>query len=285
MPQQDDSNSTSGIQLYTAGTPNGHKINILVEELGVDYTVHKIDIAKNVQKEDWFLKINPNGRIPAIVDKNEGRNKRVFEGGAIMLYLCERYDKEHKISFPYDSDDYWEMVEWIIWMQSGIGPMQVSRHTLSTTQHQLELTTNKPKQQGQANHFYRYAPTKISYAIERYQTETKRLYRVLEDRLVSRAPDSDGNQWLVGGKYTIADLASFSWVNWAEWAGVDTKPFPKVEKWVQAIASRPATQKGVNIPEKFEMKEAMKTKAGEEEYAKHHSNWVMRGMEEESGKH
>lgn len=89
----------------------------------------------------------------------------------------------------------------------------------------------------------------------------------------------------MGEKYTIADLACFSWVNWAEWAGVDTKPFPKVEKWMQAIASRPATQKGVNIPEKFEMKEAMKTKSGEEQYAKHHSNWVMKGMEDESGKH
>lgn len=153
------------------------------------------------------------------------------------------------------------MVNWIIWMQSGIGPMQ-----------------------GQANHFYRYAPTKIDYAIQRYQTETKRLYEVLNDRLKEQEGKGEG-LWLVGGKYTIADLACFSWVNWAEWAGVETKPFTEVVKWMDTINERPATKKGVNIPDKFEMKEAMKTKEGEEEYAKHHSNWVMKGQEADQEKH
>lgn len=138
--------------------------------------------------------------------------------------------------------------------------------------------------QGQANHFYRYAPTKIEYAINRYQTETKRLYEVLNERLKSQRSDGKG-LWLVGGKYSIADLASFSWVNWAEWAGVSLDNFPEVNEWLGVIQQREATQKGVSIPEKFEMKEAMKTKEGENEYEKHHSNWVMKGQEADQEKH
>lgn len=136
----------------------------------------------------------------------------------------------------------------------------------------------------QANHFYRYAPEKIQYGIDRYQTETKRLYQVLEDRLAEQQNKSEG-LWIVGGKYTIADLACFSWINWAEWAGVPTGPFPNIEKWMKAINDRPATQRGVNIPEEFEMKKAMKTKEGEEEYAKHHSNWVMQGQKADQERH
>lgn len=139
-----------------------------------------------------------------------------------MLYLCQKYDTEHRISYPFDSEKYWEVVQWLTWMQSGLGPMQ-----------------------GQANHFFRYAPEKIGYAIERYQTETKRLYGVLEERLREQKGNShtvaggatstagekkgtgDGKgPWLVGDKFTIADLACFSWINWAEWAGVDVGEFP-----------------------------------------------------------
>ena len=121
------------IVLYTSGTPNGQKASITLEELGLPYEVQNIQISKNVQKEDWYLKINPNGRIPALVDKTPStdgkpREKRIFESGAMMLYLCERYDPEHKLSYPYDSDEYWEVVEWLVWMQSGLGPMQVSWH-------------------------------------------------------------------------------------------------------------------------------------------------------------
>ncbi|EMC96075.1 hypothetical protein BAUCODRAFT_34844 [Baudoinia panamericana UAMH 10762] len=246
------------IDLYTAGTPNGQKISCTLEELGLKYNVHHVDISKNQQKEEWFLKINPNGRIPAIVDHTSGKPQRIFEGAAIQLYLCSKYDPKHNISFPYDSAEYWEMVSWLTWMQSGIGPMQ-----------------------GQANHFYRYAPTKIDYAINRYQTETKRLYGVLNDRL--KGAESGG--WLVGRKYTIADLCCFSWVNWAEWAGVETKTFPELQGWLERIQGREAVRRGVDVPEKFEMKEKMKTKEGEEEYAKHHSNWVMQGMKEDQEKH
>jgi glutathione S-transferase len=134
--------------------------------------------------------------------------------------------------------------------------------------------------QGQANHFYRYAPKKIEYAIDRYQTETKRLYQVLEDHLASSK-----NSWLVGGKFSIADLNIFCWVNWAEWAGVSVDKFPQLQEWLAKINERPAVQRGLNIPEKFEMKEKLKTKEGEEEYARYHSNWVMQGMKDDSEKH
>jgi len=116
------------IVLYTSGAPNGQKASITLEELGLPYEVKTIQISKNVQKEDWFLRINPNGRIPAIIDRTptadgKTREKRIFEGGALML--CARYDPANKISYPYDTDKYWEVVEWLTWMQSGLGPMQV----------------------------------------------------------------------------------------------------------------------------------------------------------------
>ena len=118
------------IILYTSGTPNGQKASITLEELGLPYKVENVQISKNVQKENWFLQINPNGRIPAIIDNTpsadgQPRSKRIFESGALMLYLCERYDKDHKLCYAYDTDQYWEVVEWLIWMQSGLGPMQV----------------------------------------------------------------------------------------------------------------------------------------------------------------
>lgn len=118
------------IVLYTSGTPNGQKASITLEELGLKYEVKHIQISKNEQKEGWYLRINPNGRIPAMIDRTptpdgKSREKRMFESGAMMLYLCQKYDPDNRISYPYDSDKYWEVVEWLIWMQSGLGPMQV----------------------------------------------------------------------------------------------------------------------------------------------------------------
>jgi len=227
------------------------------------------------------LRINPNGRIPAIIDRTGGKEKRVFEGQAIMLYLVQKYDTEGRISYPFDTDKYWEVVEWLTWMQSGIGPMQ-----------------------GQANLFFRYAPTKIDYAIKRYQTETRRLYQVLEDRLLfqkendrttAKTPASSagdveknnqsGGPWIVGSKMTIADIACFSWINWAEWAGVDVSQFKEVKKWLDRINARPAVARGLDVPEPFKLKERMRSKEGEEEYAKYHGNWVMKGQDEEQEKH
>jgi glutathione S-transferase len=251
------------IDLYTSGTPNGQKANCLLEELGLSYKAHNIDLSKNEQKQEWFLKINPNGRIPALVDNTPttGNGNRVFESGALMLYLCEKYDQDHRISFPYDSDDYWEAMSWHIWMQSGLGPMQ-----------------------GQANHFYRYAPEKIEYGIDRYQTETKRLFGVLEERLKEQELKGLG-LWIVGGKYSFVDLNCWCWVNWAEWAGVRIDGFPRLAEWAHVIQQRDAVKRGVDGPDKFEMKEAMKTKKGEAEYAEYHSNWVMQGQMEDQEKH
>ncbi|KAL8956260.1 MAG: hypothetical protein Q9193_006171 [Seirophora villosa] len=253
---------------YTSSTPNGQKVSITLEDLGVHYEVKNIQISKDVQKEDWFLKINPNGRIPAIVDKTptpdgKPREKRIFEGGAILLYLTQRYDPNDKLNYPYDTDEYWEVVEWLVWMQSGVGPMQ-----------------------GQANHFYRYAPEKIEYGIKRYQTETKRLYQVLEDRLAeqTKTPTNDG-PWIVGDRMTIADIANFSWVNCAAWAGVDVTQFKNLSHWVDRINERAAVKRGLDVPEPFIMKEKLKTKEGEEEYAKHHSQWIMKGQEADQQKH
>lgn len=250
------------LDLYTSGTPNGQKSSIILDELGLQYTTHAISLSKNEQKESWYLEtINPNGRIPALVDNTPIRPIRIFESGALMLYLTERYDKENKISFEYGSEEYWEAMSWHVWMQSGLGPMQ-----------------------GQANHFYRYAPEKIQYGIDRYQTETKRLYQVLEDRLGRQEKEGLG-LWIVGGKYSFVDLNCFCWVNWAEWAGISLQPFPKLQKWLGVINEREAVKRGLDVPEKFELKEKLKTKEGEEEYAKYHSNWVMQGHNEDKEKY
>ncbi|KAL8807945.1 MAG: hypothetical protein Q9182_000411 [Xanthomendoza sp. 2 TL-2023] len=263
------SSPQTDILLYTSGTPNGQKASITLEELGIHYEVKNVEISKNVQKEEWFLKINPNGRIPAIVDKTptsdgKAREKRIFESGALMLYLCQKYDPNNKLNYAYDTDEYWEVVEWLIWMQSGLGPMQ-----------------------GQANHFYRYAPEKIDYGINRYQTETKRLYQVLEDRLAHQATtaSNDDGPWIVGGQMTIADIANFSWVNWAEWAGVDVQRFRLLSEWLDRMNARPAVKRGLDVPEPFTMKEKLKSKEGEEEFAEHHSRWVMQGQEADQKQH
>jgi glutathione S-transferase len=166
--------------------------------------------------------------------------------------LTAKYDPEHKVSFAYDTPEYWDVVEWLVWMQSGLGPMQ-----------------------GQANHFYRYAPEKIEYGIKRYQNETLRLYSVLEDRLKEQQAKDQCN-WLVGGRYTIADLCSYSWVNWAPWAGIDTSPFPNLEKWVEAIDARPATNKGLNLTNKFDKREKFGDKDKMEREAKKSSEWIIK---------
>ncbi|RMX95001.1 hypothetical protein D0867_13649, partial [Hortaea werneckii] len=172
--------SESDIHLYTTQTPNGIKISILLEELGLPYQHTKIDISKNTQKEPWFLAINPNGRIPALTDKfTDGQPIRLFESGSIMQYLVARYDTSHTLSFPAGSREAVEMTNWLFFMNAGVGPMQ-----------------------GQANHFTRYAPEQIPYGVNRYQNETRRLYGVLDKHLA----DSKA-EYLVGNKCSIADIA------------------------------------------------------------------------------
>ncbi len=203
----------SMIDLYTAPTPNGYKISIALEEMEVAYQVRAIRLDLNQQKEAWFTAINPNGRIPAIVDRANG-DFAVFESGAILLYLAERFCK----LLPSDLKGRSEVAQWLMFQMGGIGPMQ-----------------------GQANVFLRYAPEKIEYAIQRYQKETSRLYGVLDARLADR-------EYLASPHLSIADVATWPWIRSHEWAGVSLENFPNLSKWHDALALRPAFQKGVAIP-------------------------------------
>lgn len=205
------------IDLYTSTTPNGWKASIALEELGLDYETHPISLLKGEQKQGWYLELNPNGRIPTIVDRDEG-GYVVFESGAILQYLAEKTGR----LMPADRKGRFEVIQWLMFQMSGIGPMQ-----------------------GQANVFYRYAPEKIPYAIERYQNETKRLYRVLDHRLADRE--------YLAGDYSIADIANWSWVSLHFWAGVDIDDMPHLQRWLKAIGERPAVQRGVRVPEPVEL--------------------------------
>ncbi|KAK4917916.1 Glutathione S-transferase 2 [Elasticomyces elasticus] len=253
------SQKQSNITLYTDSTPNGIKISMALEELGLPYRVEHINISTNKQKEPWFLEINPNGRIPAITDTFEdGNTIRLFESGSIFQYLAETYDSEsHKISFPAGSREYYECNNWLWFQNAGLGPMQ-----------------------GQANHFFRYAPEKIKYGIDRYQNETRRLYKVLDTHLASSK-----SGFLVGDHISIADISTVGWVMWAGWAGVDVSEFPTLQKWEQMLMARPAMKKGGDVPKPLKIKE-MLAKSPEEadKYAKMHSGWIMKGMGDDAQK-
>jgi glutathione S-transferase len=229
----------SGIELLTWGTPNGHKASIILEELkaayGKDYVWQGINISENVQKEPWFTKYSPNGRIPAIVD-HDRNDFSVFEGAAILAYLTRHYDPEHKFSFT-DPDDLSRCEQWISWQHGGL----VSPRALF----QSEIADDdQGPMQGQANHFYRLAKERIPYPTQRYVGETERLYGVLDHQLQDR-------EYLVGpgkGKYSIADIANFGWVNIAYFSGVDLSKFPNLEKWWKRVHDRPAVKKGTSVP-------------------------------------
>jgi GST-like protein len=200
------------IDLYTAPTPNGWKVSIALEELGLAYTVHPVALDKLEQKQPWFTALNPNGRIPAIVDRGNG-DFPVFESGAILVYLAERAGK----LLPSEPKARSVAMQWLMFQMSGIGPMQ-----------------------GQANVFFRYAPEKIQYAIDRYQNETRRLYEVLERRL--------GEVEYLAGDYSIADVATWPWVSIHSWAGVSLDGLPQVARWLETVGKRPAVQKGRAVP-------------------------------------
>jgi glutathione S-transferase len=209
------------IDLYTSPTPNGWKASIMLEEIGLRYTVKPIRLEQLEQKQEWYLKLNPNGRIPTIVDHDEG-GFAVFESGAILIYLAEKTGQ----LMPRDTKGRSTVIQWLMFQMGGIGPMQ-----------------------GQANVFYRYAPEKIPYAIERYQKETKRLFKVLDHRLADHE--------YLAGDYSIADVATWPWATLHGWAGVDIDDLPNLERWIQRVGERPAVVKGRGIPEmiKFEDKE------------------------------
>ncbi|WEN43168.1 Disulfide-bond oxidoreductase YfcG [Thauera sp. GDN1] len=200
------------IDLYTAATPNGHKISIALEELGLPYSLRVLDLSANEQKEPWFLAINPNGRIPAIVDHDEG-DFAVFESGAILIYLAEKTGR----LMPQDPKGRSRVLQWLMFQMGGIGPMM-----------------------GQANVFYRYFPEKIQPAIDRYQGEVRRLFRVLDGHLAK-------NEYLAGD-YSIADIANWAWVRTHNWSGVAIDDLPNLKRWRDQIRARPAVQRGIEMP-------------------------------------
>ncbi|MBI3247128.1 MAG: glutathione S-transferase N-terminal domain-containing protein [Deltaproteobacteria bacterium] len=206
------------IELLTAATPNGWKVSIALEEMGLPYTVRPLALPKNEQKEDWFLKINPNGRIPAIID-HDNDDFAVFESGAILIYLAEKTGK----LLPRDEKGRSRAMQWLMFQMGGIGPMM-----------------------GQANVFFRYAPEKIPYAIERYQRECRRLFEVLEGQLATQ-------EYLANDEYSIADIANWSWVHTYKWSGASIDGLPHLQRWLAAIRARPAVERGRAVPERLEL--------------------------------
>lgn len=213
------------LKLYTASTPNGFKISILLELLNLKYDVQSIDIGTNVQKEDWYLKLNPNGKIPTLVDNSTGTT--ISESGAIMQYLVDTYDKENKVSYKYGTKEYYSQLELLYFQMAGLGPMQ-----------------------GQANHFSIFAPEKVPYGINRYINETKRIYSVLEEFLVR---NNHNGLYLVGNHYSIADIAIYPWANILNILGVDLNDYPLTSKWVAQMSELPEVQKGLTIPKKLSL--------------------------------
>ncbi len=215
MPDSPAPQSRQPIQLWTWTTPNGHKVHIALEELGLPYTVVPVDIGAGDQFKPEFLAITPNHRIPAIVDPDGpgGQPFSLFESGAILIYLAEKTGR----LLPTDAAERYTCLQWLMFQMGGVGPMF-----------------------GQWNHFAAYAPEKLPYAIERYGNEVKRLHRVLEKRL-------EQSEYLAGGAYSIADIATFPWVRNPDRRGIDLADYPAVRRWHDAIAARPAVQRGVAV--------------------------------------
>lgn len=201
------------IDLYYWPTPNGHKISIMLEEVGFEYKMIPVNIGRGEQFKPDFLKISPNNRMPAIVDHDAaGGPISIFESGAILMYLAEKSGK----FLPTDPRKKYEVVQWLMWQMGGLGPMA-----------------------GQANHFRNYANEKIPYAIDRYTKEVNRLAGVLNRRLEDRE--------YLAGEYSIADMASFPWTSGADRAGVDMNEFPNVVRWQNTMRARPAVVRGLAV--------------------------------------
>ena len=199
------------IELYTAATPNGYKVSIALEELGLKYEVKKIELSKGTQREPWFLNLNPNGRIPVLKHGKEV----IFDSGAILYFLAKKYNK----LMPTSESGRLKVMQWLMFQMSGIGPMQ-----------------------GQANVFYRYLDEKIPQAISRYQNECRRLYEVLDSQL-------NGRKWICDD-YSIADIANWCWVRVYYWAGINIEGLKNLKKWMELMEKRPACIKGSDIPKR-----------------------------------
>src|SRR4051794_23225586 len=212
MPLRQRTGAAALIDLYTAATPNGWKVSIALEELGLPYELHVIDMAAGEQKQPWFTGINPNGRIPAIVDRDNG-DFPVFESGAILLYLAEKTGR----LIPADGKGRSRVVQWLMFQMGGVGPMM-----------------------GQANVFTRYFPEELPTVIDRYRRESRRLFEVLDRQLA----ETD----YLAGDYSIADIANWSWVHTHEWPGVEVAGLDNLQRWMDSIAARPAVRKGIVSP-------------------------------------
>ena len=202
------------IDLYTWTTPNGRKASIMLEEVGLPYTVHAVNITEGEQFDPEFLKISPNNKIPAIVDQENGLT--MMQSGAILLYLAEKAG----MLMPKEGRASWQVMEWLMWQMGDLGPMI-----------------------GQAHHFLKFNKGKSAYAEERYAKEAMRLYGVLDKRLAE-------HEYIVD-EYSVADVAAWPWISRFEWHGIDLGEFPNVKRWYVAIASRPAVQKGYHVPKKM----------------------------------
>ena len=201
--------------LYNWPTSNGKKINIMVEELGVEYTIHPIAIGKDDQFTPEYVKINPNSKIPAIIDQDGpgGKPYTLFESGAILMYMGEK----HCQFYPQDLAKRYETIQWLMFQMGGIGPIF-----------------------GQAHHFRRAAPEKAPYGIERYTKEARRLWGVLDGHLAE-------HEWVAAGEYTIADIAIFPWTQRYEWEGIALEEFPNVKRWYEVVGARPGVQRGLAL--------------------------------------
>ncbi|HJS21667.1 MAG TPA: glutathione S-transferase N-terminal domain-containing protein [Steroidobacteraceae bacterium] len=200
------------IELFTSETPNGWKVSIALEEMALPYEYRHIKLSQREQKQDWYLKLNPNGRIPTIVD-HDNDDFVVFESGAILVYLAEKTG----LFLPRDVKGRSLVMQWLMFQMAGVGPMM-----------------------GQANVFYRYAPEKIPYAIDRYQREVRRLLEILDRRLAD-------NEYLAGD-YSIADIATWPWARGYDWSGVSIEGLDHLRRWIDNVGARPAVQRGKDIP-------------------------------------
>ena len=229
------------IDVYSWPTPNGHKVHIMLEEIGLPYRVHGVDIGRGDQFDPAFLSISPNNKIPAIVDSEgpDGKPISVFESGAILIYFAEKTGK----FMPKDQRGRYAVLEWLMFQMGSIGPMF-----------------------GQANHFRAYAPEKIPYAIDRYTNESKRLYGVMDRRLAKHA--------YMAGDYSIADIAIFPWMRYGDRRGVKIDEFPNVKRWFESIDERPAVRRGLEVLNEKSRNAPMSDKErevlfGATQYAKH----------------
>lgn len=203
------------IDLYTWTTPNGHKVHIMLEEIGLDYTAHPINIGKGDQFGEDFLKISPNNKIPAMVDQDgpNGKPYAMFESGAMLIYLAEKAGR----LLPEDTVKRFEVMQWLMFQMASVGPML-----------------------GQAHHFNRYAPEKIEYAVKRYENEANRIYGVMDRRLAD-------HKFLAGNDYSIADIATWPWLRSAETQGVNIDDYPNVRRWFEMIGDRENVKAGLRV--------------------------------------